>query len=71
MNAPQEKTHRIAQRGLLAIGTLLLGIALFADPIGPSPDSGVLDLGSTGTRYLLGVLGGVFLAGDIAGFFRR
>jgi hypothetical protein len=53
--------ERVATWGLLGIGLLLLGIAIFLDPIGVAPDSGLFDLGSTGTRWLLGSLGCAFI----------
>lgn len=51
--------------GLLGIGILLLTIAVFFDPIGSSPDTGVLDLGVSGTKWLLGVFGASFIAAGI------
>lgn len=51
--------------GLLGIGILLLTIAVFFDPIGSSPDTGVLDLGSRGTKWLLGAFGVSFIASGI------
>ena len=45
---------------------ILLILAGFTDPIGPDPDSGVFDLGTKGTRLVLGGLGITFLA---AGFW--
>ncbi|MFO1436219.1 MAG: hypothetical protein U1F34_07705 [Gammaproteobacteria bacterium] len=61
MNAPNKHQDSAATLGLIGIGSLLLIIAIFTDPIGPSPDSGIIDLGQNGTRWLLGVLGGILL----------
>jgi hypothetical protein len=63
MTAPAKQQESIARWGLLGIGLLLLFLAIFGDPIGSSPDSGVVDLGPTGTRWLLGGLGGVLVLG--------
>lgn len=70
-------THQANQRemiaawSLIAIGVLLLAIAIFFDPIGPSPDSGIVDLGAIGTKWLVGCLGGVFVAGGGWGLLRK
>ena len=58
-------------RGLFVIGLLLIVIAIFTDPIGSSPDSGIVDLGVTGTRWLLGFLGGAFVFGGVWTYFKR
>jgi hypothetical protein len=47
------------------MGCLLLASAVFLDPLGSAPDSGVMDLGQTGTRWLLGALGGAIVASGI------
>lgn len=65
MANPTGQRETIARRGLLGIGLLLLVIAVFLDPIGASPDSGVFDLGAVGTRWLLGGLGGALLLAGI------
>ncbi len=52
----------------IGLGCFFVAIAILFDPIGPSPDTGVFDLGSTGTRCLIGLLGGVFL---VAGLVHR
>ena len=57
--------------GLFGIGLLLIFIAILADPFGPSPDSGIIDLGVSGTRWLLGILGGAFVLGGTWTYFRR
>ena len=56
--------------GLFGIGLLLIVIAVFTDPIGPSPDTGIVDLGVSGTRWLLGFLGGTFVLGGVWTCFR-
>lgn len=56
---------RIETGSLLAIGCLLLAIAWMIDPIGASPDTGVFDLGSTGTRWLLAMFGLFFCAAGL------
>ena len=53
----------IAIWALIGIGLMLLFIAINIDPIGRSPDSGIIDLGVSGTRWLLGVFGAVFAFG--------
>jgi hypothetical protein len=63
MTSPARRQEAIARWGLFGVGLLLLVIAVFLDPIGSSPDSGVVDLGPTGTRWLLGGLGGAFWVG--------
>jgi hypothetical protein len=57
--------ERVATWGLFGIGLLLLGIAIFLDPIGVAPDSGLFDLGGTGTKWLLGGLGSAFILGGV------
>jgi hypothetical protein len=63
MPDPARRRDRLARAGLLGIGVLLLGLAWCTDPLGASPDSGLVDLGPTGTRWLLAGLGGCFLLG--------
>jgi hypothetical protein len=55
------KQEFIAMAALVGLGFLLLFIATFVDPIGASPDTGVIDLGPTGTKWLLGTMGAVLL----------
>lgn len=71
MTAPTNQQEAIATWSLIAIGLMLLVIAIFLDPVGSSPDSGIVDLGSVGTRWLLGGLGGVFVLGGAWGFFKK
>lgn len=49
----------------VGLGVFFLGIAITVDPIGSSPDSGLLDLGHNGTRGLIGLFGGVLLVGAL------
>ena len=56
---------------LFGIGVLFLVVAIPLDPIGSSPDSGIIDLGQTGTRWLLGGLGGVLLLGGAWVLFKN
>ena len=57
--------------GLFGIGILLLTIAVFCDPIGSSPDTGVLDLGSSGTKWLLGAFGTSFIAAGMGALVKK
>jgi predicted phage tail protein len=50
---------------LFGLAGLLLCIAIFMDPIGSSPDTGMIDLGSSGTKWLLGGLGAAFALGGV------
>lgn len=60
---PQEKFARI---GLFGISTLLIAIGLLFEPVGESPDSGWFELGSLGTRWLIGGMGvGLLVVGTI------
>ncbi len=63
MTSPTKHQEAVAKWSLFMIGVLLLVIAIFTDPVGSSPDSGIIDLGSTGIRWLLGSLGGLILIG--------
>ncbi|MBX7228728.1 MAG: hypothetical protein K1X48_03860 [Burkholderiaceae bacterium] len=63
MSVPSQQQEKITIVSLLGIGLLLLFIAIFLDPIGSFPDSGMFDLGKNGTRWLLASLGAVLLVG--------
>jgi hypothetical protein len=39
--------------GVMGIGVLLILVVQFSNPLGDSPDSGLVDLGPTGTKRLL------------------
>jgi predicted phage tail protein len=65
MNTPSNRSKPVEIIGLLGIGALLLAVAAFVDPVGSSPDTGVLDLGSSGTKWLLGAFGVFFIAAGI------
>jgi len=70
MNESSRQQEHIAMLGLFGIGILLLVIAIFFDPIGSFPDTGLFDLGTTGTKWLLGALGAFFLVGGLWCFVR-
>jgi hypothetical protein len=65
--------HRdaVATLGLMAIGLLMLVIALFFDPVGESPDTGVVDLGTVGSKWLLGILGSAFIMSGVWSFLKN
>ena len=70
--SPQEpREERVASWSLFGIGSLLLVIAILFDPIGPSPDSGIIDLGTSRTKWLLGIFGSFFLLAAIWSFLRK
>lgn len=55
--------------GLLGIGSLLLIIGLFFDPIGSSPDTGLIDASPQTLKMILGGIGALmFIAGVVALF---
>ncbi|MEO8671161.1 MAG: hypothetical protein ABI411_07580 [Tahibacter sp.] len=70
MSTPATRSRVVDGIGLLGIGGLLLVLAAMIDPIGSSPDTGVLDLGSGGTRWLLGVCGALFAAAGVVSFLK-
>ena len=70
MTTPNNQPETNAMWGLLGIGLLLIGIAIFTDPIGPSPDTGIVDLGVSGTRWLLGFLGCALVLGGVWTYFK-
>lgn len=63
--------EKISSWSLVVIGLLLISTAVFFDPIGSSPESGVVDLGIVGTKWLLGILGGACVLGGAFFFFKR
>jgi uncharacterized membrane protein HdeD (DUF308 family) len=65
MDAPTNRAKNAEGIALLGIGALLLALAAFVDPMGSSPDTGVIDLGSRGTKWLLGAFGVLFIAAGI------
>jgi hypothetical protein len=71
MSDPGDQDETIATWALLGIGAMLLIVAFFFDPIGESPRTGIFDLGVTGTKWLLGVFGAVFLAAGAWSFFKQ
>ena len=71
MKDATERQETIAIWMLFGIGALLLAIAFYFDPIGTSPDSGVLDLGSVGTKRLLGCAGGFCILGGVWSLLKK
>ena len=59
-NSQQQST---AMWSSLGVGVVFLSLAIFFDPIGSTPETGVIDLGTTGTKVLLGAFGVFFIAG--------
>jgi hypothetical protein len=57
MKSQPRQQQTITLWGSFGIGALLLVIAIYFDPVGTSPDSGVIDLGRSGTKWLIGGLG--------------
>lgn len=70
MNSRSKQTTRTEVAGLIAVGLLLLAIVALVDPVGSSADTGVLDLGSNGTQWALGVFGVFFVAAGFVTIFR-
>jgi hypothetical protein len=70
MTSWARRPESIARWGLSGIGGLLLVIAIFLDPTGASPDSGLVDLGPAGTRWLLGGLGAALFLGSAWGHLK-
>jgi hypothetical protein len=62
MTTPNNQQRSVAKWSLSAVGGFLLIIAIFTDPVGSSPDSGIIDLGPTGTSWLLGSVGALMVA---------
>jgi hypothetical protein len=54
--------------GVVAVGGVLMLVAALDNPIGADPDTGIVDLGPVGTRWLLGG-GGLGLV--LTGLYRR
>jgi hypothetical protein len=55
------KQTAVAGWGAVGVGLILLVIGLFFDPIGSDPDTGMIHLGVTGTKWLLDAFGALFL----------
>lgn len=70
MTDPNRQQDAVATLSLIGIGLLLLSIALFFDPVGKSPDTGVFDLGTVGSKWLLGSLGGLFVLSGAWSFLK-
>ncbi len=43
----------------------MIVLALFYDPIGSNPDTGLITLNTVQAKWLLGIMGGLFVAGGI------
>ena len=73
MTAPQlnDGNSPLAGFCLLGMALLFIGIGVFTDPIGPDPDSGIIDLGTNGTKILLIGFGISFLLGGLWAIFHR
>jgi len=71
MTNPNRRQDAVATSGLIAIGLLLVVIASFFDPVGESPDTGVFDLGTVGSKWLLGLLGIAFLLSGMWSFLKN
>ncbi len=71
MSSPPNQTETIASWCIFLIGALLLFIAIFFDPIGSSPDTGIIDLGTVNTKWLLGGIGSVCLLIGIVALFKN
>ena len=56
---------------VFGLAGLLLFIAIFMDPIGSSPDTGMIDLGSSGSKWLLGGMGAAFALGGVWSLMRN
>jgi hypothetical protein len=65
-----QKEATIASWGAIGVGLLLLVIGLFLDPIGSDPDTGIFDLGVTGTKLLIGAFGMLLLIVGIRDLFK-
>jgi hypothetical protein len=57
MKSRMDKQKYVEMLGLFGMGILLIFIALFVDPMGSSPDTGLIDLGSAGAKRLFLILG--------------
>jgi len=71
MKARMVRKKYVEMLGLFGVGILLICIALLLDPIGSSPDTGVIELRSTGAKQLLGFLGVIFVVCGFVVFARR
>jgi hypothetical protein len=55
----------------VGVGLVVLVVGVWFDPIGSDPESGLVQLGVTGTKWLLGAFGGFFLLVGLWAFLRR
>lgn len=65
MNTTPNPLKRVEILSLFGMGVLFLAIAVLSDPIGSNPDTGMFDLGSIGTKRLLGAFGIFFIFSGI------
>jgi len=73
MTTPHQNNGNSPLAGLclLGIALMFIGLGVFTDPIGPDPDSGLIDLGTNGTKILLVGFGVSFLLGGAWVIFQR
>jgi len=71
LSSSSNQTEVIASWCIFLIGALLIFIAIFLDPIGSSPESGIIDLGTVGTRRLLGSIGSVCVLIGIVALIKK
>jgi len=71
MSSSSNQKEVIASWCIFLIGALLIFIAIFLDPIGPSPESGIIDLATVGTKRLLGSIGSVCMLIGIVAFIKN
>jgi hypothetical protein len=71
MRAPQQNQETKANWLLIAIGLLLIVIGIFFDPIDSSPDTGIIDLGPVGSKWLVGSLGSIFVLAGLWNLFKK
>lgn len=51
--------------GLFFVGGLMIALALLFEPIGSNPDTGLIHLNTVQAKWLLGIMGGLFVLGGI------
>ena len=71
MSSSSNQKEVIASWCIFLIGALLIFIAIFLDPIGSSPESGIIDLATVGTKRLLGSMGSVCVLIGIVAFIKN
>lgn len=68
---PSSNTKHLEMALLFCMGLLLLGLALFFDPIGSDPDSGLIELTKAQAQWLLGGFGALFIAASVVLFIKQ